>query len=280
MYFDRLIGKRHMLFEGDGEAGGAATLLTDTGEDGGSDGGNKGDGEEGAKESPSWMGSLPDEYKDHEDLKGFDSVGSFVKASLDNSGRLKDLDSGKVMTIPDAEASDEVKAAFSKARGVPEDVAGYEIQRPELPKGMEHDKAFEDAFKGWALEAGITPNEAQILSDRYNAMAIQLHNDSYDMLKANMEKATTDLQGEWKEQYKENLALSQRAFKHFGGEDFTNLIADLGLDHHPDFLRTFQAIGKAMSEDSTRGGGFGSGEKKVLTGLDGKPRLGYETDKQ
>ena len=60
-------------------------------------------------------------------------------------------------------------------------------------------------------------------------------------------KADTEIGGE---HFKENLAIANQAYRRFASPELANLMKQSGLYAHPDFIRMFLRIGKAMQEDT------------------------------
>lgn len=59
--------------------------------------------------------------------------------------------------------------------------------------------------------------------------------------------------------YEKNVGLAQAALKKFGTEALLKGLSDSGFGNHPELVRTFMRIGKAMKEDDFIGGGNDSG---------------------
>jgi hypothetical protein len=276
MFLDKLSKKTYMLME---EDGGGASLIADGDVSGGGNG-ETGAGGETENSPPKWMDMVPAKFKDSEALRKHESVDSFFEASQNAFDRLAEFEDKQTIVLPGENATAEERAELRKLFGVPDEAKGYELKTPELPEGMTMDEGFQDLFKQWAFKAGMSPQMAQIVSDEYNNHKIAEFNQSLNDAEKKLNESTEALRKEWGEGYKEKIEKAKRAFSHFGGEDFTELVGNLGLDQHPVMLRVFAGIGQAMSEDSALGGGFGSGGKEAPKGIDGKTRFTYETDKK
>ncbi len=133
---------------------------------------------------------------------------------------------------PDPEAYADVK--------LPQDVA--------LPEGAL------DELKNTARELGLTSEQVQKLVDleaRYARTGAQ-----------QSEEEKRQIVQRWAEQTKafygprcgEAVALAVRAADAFGGPELRELLQATGLGNHPVIVRTFNEIGKAISEDCMPGG--------------------------
>ena len=81
-------------------------------------------------------------------------------------------------------------------------------------------------------------------------------------------KADKDLGGA---NFDANLKQGQSALRRFGSEALTKLLDDSGLGSHPEFVRLFAKVGKAIAEDSVAGTTGGtrqdSSEQQILQQL-------------
>lgn len=65
-------------------------------------------------------------------------------------------------------------------------------------------------------------------------------------------------------QWEEAISLAVRAADRFGGPALRALLEDTGLGNHPVIVRTFNEIGKRISEDFSAGGSESSGADKTF----------------
>ena len=65
-------------------------------------------------------------------------------------------------------------------------------------------------------------------------------------------------------QWEEAVSLAVRAADTFGGPELRALLEDTGLGNHPVIVRTFNEIGKRISEDFSAGGSESSGADKTF----------------
>lgn len=139
-------------------------------------------------------------------------------------------------------ASDETKDD-DKPQGAPE---SYEFATPD---GVELAPDVVAAFGEVAKELDLPQDKAQLVIDK---MAPLMAQQQVDVL-ANLDKAWTEQSRSDPEfggdKLDENLALVKKAREQFATPEFTKLLNDTRLGNHPEFIRVFVRIGKAISED-------------------------------
>jgi len=125
----------------------------------------------------------------------------------------------------------------------------YELK---LPEGVKLDGKLIEDVASYAKENGLSNEQAQKLLDRQSGAVIAhnqtLLNEYQAQIKTWQDVAMAD-----KEIGGDNLKASQelafRAVDKYGGEAFRKILVDTGYEHHPEVLRAFSRIGKAMAED-------------------------------
>lgn len=228
------------------------------GTDGGDAGGTDGDGGSGSVEFSPWMDSMPDAFKTNERFAQF-SEANDAYTKFDELLAAE----GNALAIPGEDASDEDKNAFAIKMGRPETAEGYEIGKPQdWPEGVEYNEALDAQFKEAAFKMGVPAEMVKGFHGWYNGAVLDAHKAEVQNEKAAMEKANDELKTAWKgDAYKVNTEMAHRAFKQFGGESeaeqketqefVDNTIVDgVVLGEHPKFLKLFQRIGLAVSDDN------------------------------
>lgn len=136
--------------------------------------------------------------------------------------------------------------------GAPEQYADF-----TMPEGVQLDEATLTEFKAVAKDFGLSQEKAQQFLDRMGPLSAQ-------RTQALMEQARTD----WAEQSKadtefggtkltESLAAAAKARDAFGTAELRTLLNESGLGNHPEVIRLFVRVGKAISEDRVVTGGSG-----------------------
>lgn len=117
-----------------------------------------------------------------------------------------------------------------------------------LPEGQSADQAVMDAFKSLAAENGLSQEAAQKFVD----LQAQLNQKQQQSIAgitqqwAKDARADTEFGGAG---FDRNVGLAQQALSAFGSPALTDLINQTGLGNHPEVIRTFWRIGRALSED-------------------------------
>ena len=229
---------------------------------GGDAGGNGDNGGGNSAETPAWMNSMPDAFKQNEGFAKFGEA-SDAYAKFDELLQAE----GSALAIPGEDATDEDKNAFAMKMGRPETADGYEIGKPQdWPEDMPYDEALDGQFKDAAFQMGLSGEKASALHGWYNNLMLDAHKAEVQVEKAAMEKAENELKTAWKgDAYKVNTEMAHRAFLQFGGESeaeqketlefVDNTIVDgVVLGEHPRFLKLFHRIGLAISDDGANSG--------------------------
>lgn len=141
----------------------------------------------------------------------------------------------------------------------------YEFKAPE---GIELAQADLDEFKSIAKDLKLPQEAAQKLVDlaakREQARAEGFANQVTawaDQVKADKELGNP-----------ENLALAQKAVETFGTTELRGLLNSTGMGNHPEVVRAFLKIGKAISEDKIVGSqGSASAQRSPADILYGTP---------
>lgn len=197
----------------------------------------------------SWRDTITDE-KLKNIASRYDSPASMAKA-------IQDLRSSDRVRVPGDDASDEEKAEFRKAIGVPETPEGYEYQPPDDLEATDADKALVEKLVPAAHASGI-PKDA--LSG-FLTEALKLSHALEEEQIAAMHKARDDgeaaLRKLWPgDEFETNMNLANRAATTLnipGLSDFVNLkIAgtDQRLGDHPVLAQTLAFIQRQTSEDT------------------------------
>lgn len=238
--------------------------------DGGAGGGDSsagGDQGAGDKQAPGWISALPDEFKTNDYVKGFEKPGDFVAAALalkaEHEGLKPRLE--KAIFKPGEDATDEQRAAYYKALGVPESADGYEFPKGE---GIEHD----EKMIGWAKEtfkaANLNTEQASTISKAWDGFMQGMAEAQKTAEAEGIKTADDALKAEWKSDYDKNIAETQRGYQAFektvpGFAEFLSMetTAGIAVGNHPMMLKVFHTIGQAIGDDMSLAS-LPRGEKK------------------
>lgn len=203
-------------------------------------------------ENDGWRAQLPETQRDNEAFTGFEKIGDFAEDYLSVKGNASELQGKLDNSIPklNDNPTAEETAAYFKSIGRPDDVNGYDIQKPELPEGLPYSDEVVGQFKEAALALNMTPTQAQGLFKWYMDGTVNAHKVDAENRSKSVTEAETALKTEYGADYSANLELMKRAVEKFGGEEFIKHMDDTGLGNNPMIIKTFVNIGKAMSEDT------------------------------
>lgn len=123
----------------------------------------------------------------------------------------------------------------------------------KLPEGsLLTSKHLED-LAALAKERGLSQEEAQKLLERDSGVVKSFQDSQLKLVEEHKQKWLEASQSDKEfggEAFKANAEIAQRAIAKFGSEAFKQELERSGLGNHPELVRTFVRIGKAMSEDS------------------------------
>jgi hypothetical protein len=142
----------------------------------------------------------------------------------------------------------EPKPGDKPANDKPAEVS-YEFK---LPDDVKLEGAALDELKGLAKELGLTQENAQKIADlgakQAQAFTNQLmeHQRAQVAEWANQARADKEIGGD---ALNENLGTAKKALDQFATPELKKLLNDSGLGNHPEVIRTFFKVGKAISED-------------------------------
>ena len=207
-------------------------------------------------------------------VDGYTTPSDLAQAALGWRQKLSDR-----VWVPDDGASDEDKAKFRRAMGVPDSADGYTVEAPEdLPEPIKAALATEETktemaeFLGQLHAANATPAIVQAVMGKYYDMVAKGHSAREQASQAAEEAASVAIQKEWGADHDANLNAANLAVRQFGGgmvqvddgqggqRETPELLAlmqratvdGVRFDRHPAFLRTFAQIGRRMGEHGSQ----------------------------
>ena len=133
-----------------------------------------------------------------------------------------------------------------KQEGAPEK---YEFTAGE---GVELDTEALKDFEPVARDLNLTNEQAQKLVDAYPKILAGVQQRQAEAWQAQTEQWAADVKSDKEiggDKLTANLSAAQRALDQFGTPELKEYLNATGLGNHPDLVKTFVKIGKAMSED-------------------------------
>lgn len=153
-----------------------------------------------------------------------------------------------------------------KPEGAPEK---YEFQAGE---GVELDAEALKDFEPVARELNLTNEQAQKLVDAYPKILAGVQQRQTEAWQAQTEQWAADVKADKEvggDKLTANLSAAQRALDQFGTPELREYLDGTGLGNHPELVKAFIKVGKAMSEDGVITGKE-SGQRSAAEVLYGK----------
>ena len=153
-----------------------------------------------------------------------------------------------------------------KQEGAPEK---YEFQAAE---GVELDTEALKDFEPVARDLNLTNEQAQKLVDAYPKILAGVQQRQAEAWQAQTEQWAADVKADKEiggDKLTANLSAAQRALDLFGGPVLKEYLNTTGLGNHPELVKAFVKIGKAMSEDGMVDGS-NQGQRSAAEVLYGK----------
>lgn len=153
-----------------------------------------------------------------------------------------------------------------KQEGAPEK---YEFTAGE---GVELDADALKDFEPVARDLNLTNEQAQKLVDAYPKILAGVQQRQAEAWQAQTEQWAADVKADKEiggDKLTANLSAAQRALDLFGTPELKTYLNDTGLGNHPDLVKAFVKIGKAMSEDGMVDGS-NQGQRSAAEVLYGK----------
>ncbi|WP_260750047.1 peptidase [Escherichia coli] len=145
----------------------------------------------------------------------------------------------------------------------------YEFQ---VAEGVELDTEALKDFEPVARELNLTNEQAQKLVDAYPKILAGVQHRQAEAWQKTTEQWAADVKADKEiggDKLISNLSAAQRALDQFGTPELKEYLNTTGLGNHPDLVKTFVKIGKAMSEDGMVTGG-NEGQRSAAEVLYGK----------
>ena len=120
------------------------------------------------------------------------------------------------------------------------------------------------AFLETVRALGLSVQQAQQLVDLEARLSRENAQEQNRRQQEQIRQWGEQLQQFYGPQWEESVSLAVRAADTFGGPELRALLEDTGLGNHPVIVRTFNEIGKRISEDFSAGGSESSGADKTF----------------
>lgn len=151
---------------------------------------------------------------------------------------------------------DEAKPSENK---VPEK---YDLK---LPEGSQLSKEEVEEIESYAKGQGFSNEQAQKLVEREHEIRNRFVENQKTQLQEASEQWRKDTENDKEiggEKFKESVNLASQVLKRFGSEGFMKSLETTGFGNHPELIRVFSRIGRAMDSDKLIKGGDAPKAKK------------------
>lgn len=159
-----------------------------------------------------WFATIPEqEVRQHVEAKGYKNPAELALANY-NLTKLQRGDP-TVIGLPGADATPEQMNEFYAKLGRPEAPDGYEFKFGE---GVQSDDTMVSFARSAFHEAGLTPAQAQIVADKWNAFMGEQTEGLQTQITQQNDQELAALQTKWGADLDKNKAAGQRAVKALG----------------------------------------------------------------
>jgi hypothetical protein len=149
----------------------------------------------------------------------------------------------------DDDGKDENKDKDDKEDGEEKEEKEIEYEEFNLPEGMPLDKELLEEFLPIAKEGKLSQEVAQKMVD-LQAKAIAKQVEAYQKQVDSWAQDAMKDKEFGGDKFQENVAVAIKARDKFSSPELTQLLNETGYGNHPEMIRLFYKIGKAISEDS------------------------------
>jgi len=219
-------------------------------------------------EKPAWIAQLPSDLKDNEAFTAYKTIGDLAKTHLDYAGKVKELDGVKAKLdnyIPklSKDATDEQRAEFRKAIGVPDKADNYEfLDKDGKPSNTN--------VSAWAKQAffkhGVPADVAKGLSNDFDAFLNGIGQAEVQMREKARGEAETKLKAELGDKYDASVEMVRRVWKKLSNSKFDAFVNETKIGNDPRLISFIINIAKLTGEDkSPAGSPTGQAEDKATT---------------
>ena len=195
--------------------------------------------------------ALPEALQAEPRLQGLGDVSALARAYVDKCREhdgVKDLIGKRADRLTPEEAD-----RFYGALGRPENPQAYDIPRPELPEGMAWDDELEASFREAAFSAGMLPKQAAATVDAFASLMGRRFQDAQTARDQARAEGVAQLRREWGARFDRNILLARKGLETIADPDFSQLLRDTGLGHHPALVKAMARLGAQFAEDSLEG---------------------------
>jgi hypothetical protein len=208
-------------------------------------GAGAGAGSSGASDNP-FLQTLPEEFRGEAALKDIKDLGALAKGYV----HAQKLVGAKGVIIPGENAKPEEIEAFYTALGRPKAPAEYGFKDDGLPKDMLGREGLVNAVQGIMHKAGVSKKAAEEIFNGYSAYMKAEMEKIGQNLAAEKTKRVEAIKKEFGAEFDKNMAIARGVAKKFDPSGtLAKWLDETGHGDHPDLIKAFLSIGKAIGPD-------------------------------
>lgn len=136
------------------------------------------------------------------------------------------------------------------ATGRPETPDEYELERPELPQGMDYDEEGEKFLRSWAHENGLNKKQTRNLFDNYAKVQIERQAAYAQYKQQAKQEALVKLQREYGPRFESEMTNVKSVMARFADPDLRAYLDETDLGNDPRMLRFVARIGKEVTGET------------------------------
>jgi hypothetical protein len=204
-----------------------------------------------------WMNGLTSEQK--ADASLIESLSKFPKGIPDMAKTYAELEkkSSSAAVVPNEESTDEEKARYRTARGVPGKPEDYKLEEVELPQGISVDVETQKAFLEVAHGLGLNDGEVNAINKWYMQKVGQEIADAIKVVDVTQEQALESFMKRHGTQAEANRTYMERGFSDLATPGLRALLDMSWVGNAPEILDMMVKHGKAIGNhefvDGSRG---------------------------
>ena len=194
-----------------------------------------------------WYDGVESDLFDDPSMKVFrDKDGSLDGKKLIKSYVHAKRAMGAKISVPEADASDDVWNDFHRKSGVPENIADYKVD------GITAEEMGDDFFKEYVKNShkqGLTPRQASGLAKWFKENSVENDQRQRDEYEGFVKQSEQQLRQNWGLGFESKMDRAQRALATLADKEDADALANSGFNSNPALIRIFERIGQEMGED-------------------------------
>lgn len=151
---------------------------------------------------------------------------------------------------PKEEGKQGEAAATGADSGEAEDEPEGAPETYEFENADNADPAILDAYKGVAKELNLTQKQAQQMLDTVTKAADERAQAQRDEAISEWQESARKDKEYGGKNFDESLGTAKTAYEQFASDELKTLLDNSGLGNHPEVIRLFYRVGKAIGEDA------------------------------